>query len=708
MGKEVLLNLYRLDYNPESKTFTVLKPSYEIPKEKLNKVRWRVFLETGLPTFRRENEFWCAGKVKRGSIYIILSESEIIELKNTGEKSFEGFLNERECQELFRDYLTKTKVKENFLKDFYKEFRDRITVEGNKRKIAIIPEVNERVLKSDEGYFLLHVDFKFRILALETLQILLEKNNFNPIGMRVKPIGIDLVGRVKEVIKAAEKDEEFLKVCAQKSTHETSKNAWKELLENAELKQRAFLVVLDRGYIYPATMLKPVLAYEDLEEEEREEIVERVRIEPSARLKLIKHILGRYRSALGRYGWDISKNEEKAGGRIQFPNTVVDSRGFTEAIEKNLRGFLERCTPFTKKNSLDLEIISVAKDKDEKLGKKKTEFLKNLKYFLQNKGINLHIKKVHPILAETREKAKEGLIPVLSQIKDVDLVLVFLEEYPKIDPYKNFLLYDFVKQELLKRMIPSQVVLNKTLKKENLRFVLLNVAEQVLAKTGNIPYRLKEVEGEVDAFVGIDVSRITKDGKTVNTVAFTKVFNSKGELVRYYLTSYPAFGEKLTEKVINDVFSLLKKLGFGSGSKFVIHRDGRFFRDEVEAFLKFAGAYDYSLELVEIIKRNNPRFFSKERFIKGYFYKLADGSLILASYNQIYEGTHQPIRVRKVYGELPVEVLASQILSLTLMNYSSFQPIKLPATVHYSDKITKLMLRGIEPIRKEGNIMYWL
>lgn len=565
--------------------------------------------------------------------------------------------------------------------------------------------MNEKVLKSEEGYFLLHLDLKFRIQPFETLQTLLERNDFNPKRIRVKPIGIDFVGRVQDVFKAKEKGEEFFRLCMERSTHKSSKKAWEELLKNRELREKAFLVVLEKGYTYPATILKPVLTYENLEDEERNEVADIVRMEPGKRLNLIRYILRRYVKALRDYGWYISPEEERAKGKLNFKDTVLDAKGKNTKVITNLRKFLELCRPFVKKDVLSVEIISVSVYK--KLEWRKEEFLKELINFLKNKGIKLKIKGKSLILAQTREEAKEKLIPVINKIKDVDLVIVFLEEYPKVDPYKSFLLYDFVKRELLKKMIPSQVILNRTLKNENLKFVLLNVAEQVLAKTGNIPYKLKEIEGKVDAFVGIDISRITRDGKTVNAVAFTKIFNSKGELVRYYLTSYPAFGEKLTEKAIGDVFSLLEKLGFKKGSKIVVHRDGRLYRDEVAAFKKYGELYGYSLELLEIIKRNNPRFFSNEKFIKGYFYKLSEDSVILATYNQVYEGTHQPIKVRKVYGELPVEVLCSQILSLTLMNYSSFQPIKLPATVHYSDKITKLMLRGIEPIKKEGDIMYW-
>lgn len=143
----------------------------------------------------------------------------------------------------------------------------------------------------------------------------------------------------------------------------------------------------------------------------------------------------------------------------------------------------------------------------------------------------------------------------------------------------------------------------------------------------------------------------------------------------------------------------------------MIHRDGRFPSGEVESFINFSKVYRYNVELVEIIKSGNPRFFPEteaERKLKGYFLKLDENSVVLATYNNIFHGTHKPLKIRKVYGELSVEEHASYVLSLTLLNYASFQPVKLPATTHYSDRITGLLLRGIEPESKEGNIMYWL
>lgn len=70
--------------------------------------------------------------------------------------------------------------------------------------------------------------------------------------------------------------------------------------------------------------------------------------------------------------------------------------------------------------------------------------------------------------------------------------------------------------------------------------------------------------------------------------------------------------------------------------------------------------------------------------------------------------THQPVKIRIVKGKLPLEKHISYILSFTFLNYSSFKPIKLPATTYHTDKMARMALRGLKPAKTEGEEMFWL
>jgi len=48
------------------------------------------------------------------------------------------------------------------------------------------------------------------------------------------------------------------------------------------------------------------------------------------------------------------------------------------------------------------------------------------------------------------------------------------------------------------------------------------------------------------------------------------------------------------------------------------------------------------------------------------------------------------------------------VLALTYLHYGSLRPPRLPVTIHYSDKIAYLALRGIKPKNLEGDIPFWL
>lgn len=710
---ESFLNLYKITPQIKEKEFTRFDPAIPIEDRKtLNRVRYRLFREYNLPVIQRKGSFFVFGTVKDERVEIRLNEIEVFLLENKGTGKLEDFLNEEEVQEFIRDMAKAHEIHRKFAEDYVKNFNSK--VKGRLGEIVLIPYLIERVFRKNND-FLLMLDFKFRLILQKNFQKLLEEGkvndeNFNT--FKLKPRNQDFTSKVQEIKRAKDLGRAFVENMLLRSTEEITKKHWEKLLNDYEFFEKAFVVFLENGYAYPASMLHIVVDFETAENEVANEIVKRVRLTPENRLKTIREVLRKYIAVLKHWGLEISTKEEKAEGIIEFNDTLIDAQGRTTKIETNMQKFLKHLKPFVKNTNISTFVLAIDKMDDKQLNFNRKQFLEQLKEFLNSKGISLEVKGAKRIVAEKRIEALKELATLLEEVKDIELVIVFLEEYGRVDPYtEEVLLYDYIKRRLLERMIPSQIILNTTLRKEPARgweFILLNVAEQIMAKTGNIPYKINGgIEG-ADYFLGIDLSRITR-GKTVNVGAFTKIFAKDGTFLKYKLLSETAFGESVSKRAIQELFLTLREMKVKEGSRLVIHRDGWFQRDEVDNFIRFAKEFNYKLELVEVIKRQNPRIFPKEgKRIKGSYYKLNENTLILATYNNIYPGTHQPLRIRKVYGELPIETLASQVLSLTLMNYSSFQPIKLPATTHYADKITKLLLRDIKPAQKEGDIMYWL
>ena len=584
-------------------------------------------------------------------------------------------------------------------------------------KLLLYPYPFVKVYEDER--FLLQVDFKFHLTTEKNLQQLFEEGLINPQAVErnenflVRPKGFDRTAHITEVVKAVELKEDEIKNFFQISRQEGTKKIWEYLLGNKKYREKVFIVKLSNGYVYPALMVNPVLDFGNLEDI-TSEVLKVVKLPPKDRWKRIMEFTNMLSSALGDFNISLSPYGETVGekNRIRYHCELVDSAGNTFEVKKSILPFLQKCKPFVKKPVLKTKILIILDTKDEIYNQKRKEFLTELKKFLEKKGIELRFIKRIGVVASSREEAIKKLSKGMRQILegDPDLVIVFTPEYGKIkDLFRELTIYDYLKGKFLERGIASQFVLKKTLFQQKLEYVVYNVAEQIMGKTANVPYKLSQKLEGADVFIGIDISRIRKNsGGSVNEGAFTKIFFSDGSFLKYSLSSFPAMGEEVTLKAIQSLFLKLREEGIREGSTIVIHRDGNFKGKEVEIFTKLGEEFGYKLELVEVIKRNNPRFFGKDYRIKGLYYPLGDREAVVATYNNSFQYAHQPIRVKLVKGNLPLGVHISYLLSFTLLNYSSFNPVKLPATTYHTDKMAKMALRGLKPSKMEGEEMFWL
>jgi len=117
--------------------------------------------------------------------------------------------------------------------------------------------------------------------------------------------------------------------------------------------------------------------------------------------------------------------------------------------------------------------------------------------------------------------------------------------------------------------------------------------------------------------------------------------------------------------------------------------------------------------LVEVIKTGTPRLYGKsERGVqsplKGSAFRLSDTeAFLVSSLPPSPYGTPQPLRIR-TEPPFTIEKAIHSVLSLTLLHYGSLRPPRAPVTIHYSDKIAYLALRGIKPKELEGSVPFWL
>lgn len=149
------------------------------------------------------------------------------------------------------------------------------------------------------------------------------------------------------------------------------------------------------------------------------------------------------------------------------------------------------------------------------------------------------------------------------------------------------------------------------------------------------------------------------------------------------------------------------------GKRVVVHRDGYFRGGEREALHKWGRDIGASFHLVEVIKSGSPRIYGIDGGDavlpeKGMLLKVSETeALVVSSLPPFKDATPNPLHIR-TDGSLPLKSAIASVLVLTYLHYGSMRPPRLPVTIHYSDRIAYLALRGIKPKELEGTIPFWL
>ena len=138
--------------------------------------------------------------------------------------------------------------------------------------------------------------------------------------------------------------------------------------------------------------------------------------------------------------------------------------------------------------------------------------------------------------------------------------------------------------------------------KNNSRYYLHNIILGILGKTGGIPWVVKDMPGNVDCFVGLDVATIAKG---IHYPACSVVFDKYGRLLGFYKPAAPQQGEKITTRILQDIFDQVifaYEDRFGEMPKnIVIHRDG-FSNEDDEWYKNYFAAKGIMYNIIEVRK----------------------------------------------------------------------------------------------------------
>ncbi len=268
--------------------------------------------------------------------------------------------------------------------------------------------------------------------------------------------------------------------------------------------------------------------------------------------------------------------------------------------------------------------------------------------------------------------------------------------------------YYQAKRVLLEAGIPSQMVDSPTL--SNPDYKDLNLALNVVAKTGVTPWVLPESIPDADFFVGLSYTSNRGAAMDERVIGFANVFNQYGRW-EFYSGGNEAVPYNDREKHYEHlVAETMKKLNLGQSPTIYFHYSAKFSRSDRDAILRGArtirphGTYVF----VWINTHHPVRLFDERAETDG---SVARGRYVIGAGNQIYLSTTGYNQYRKTIGtpqalEINVYVepgadgarpaidhrsLARQVLGLTKLNWASTDSLcGEPITTKYAKDIAYL------------------
>lgn len=291
---------------------------------------------------------------------------------------------------------------------------------------------------------------------------------------------------------------------------------------------------------------------------------------------------------------------------------------------------------------------------------------------------------------------------------DIDGVLVVVPDPEWVgnqsdidDPYPEF------KRMFGQRKLPSQMVTYSNL--ENTRYNG-NIAAGLIAKTGGIPWRIHEVPGGADVFIGLDVTYDHDTGQHLGASA--NIVMADGTILASQSISLQQGETFEVDDIVGILKDLLRVYVDQEGhvpNHLIIHRDGQFYLDVEDLVKRLEAASEFfpQFDLVEIRKSGNPRIAE----YTGKTFEVANKGIAFAARNADHAyltttgkpelkpgnrlGTPRPIRVVKRHGSTDLGTLTKQVYWLSEAHVASIsRSTRLPITTYYADQCAEHARKG--------------
>jgi len=482
----------------------------------------------------------------------------------------------------------------------------------------------------------------------------------------------------------------------------------KEIIENASDDELVVKIQAGQNeYDYVVSALNVILTMGDLSKfgVDPRKASNALRIAPSLRHEIITEVSKVLKKdGITPYNSKTHPQLFLTAQQVNFePKLRFGNNQIRVSDEKSLMQNLQSAGVYRRSEQFNDKPISVGLI-DARVHPKQTSFSQQIKNMMKHLSFDVEFvghEKITNLSRFEFEKVINSLQP-----KNPNILLALLPDNAGDD--EEDWVYGRFKELTIGRDIPSQVIYESTLSNN---FAVGNVVLGILGKTGNIPFVLGAPLPFADLVVGIDVAREKKKKLlgSMNATAIARIYFNDGDFLKYAIHDAPMEGETIPAPVLRNLFPIDQF----TGKRVVIHRDGYFRGNEKPVLAEWAKSMEAKFYFVEILKTGAPRlYFEIGQTIgqppKGTIFKISDTeAFLVSSLPPFKNATPQPLQIRTDVS-LGITNAVHSVLALTLLHYGSIRQPRLPVTVHYSDKIGYLALRGIKPKSLEGDIPFWL
>ncbi|MGK7900971.1 MAG: Piwi domain-containing protein [Hormoscilla sp.] len=317
---------------------------------------------------------------------------------------------------------------------------------------------------------------------------------------------------------------------------------------------------------------------------------------------------------------------------------------------------------------------------------------------------------------------REQVMQICQDIKEAcNFVIAYVpqpgEEYftREVNPY------ELIKQEFLKRQLPSQMITKSTLKRGYNEYIGRNVILGINAKLGHLSWRLQDMPGKAQAFIGLDFGR-----KNLDTVPAAFLIDRTGRTIGWSTAKFPVYREAFDRIQFLDWLRNFVRLYYEHFKcklqHLVIHRDGDVRDAEMEAIsdLQKHVAGIEQVDVVEVIKSGtcraveyNPENPNKSSNPEdGYAWEYARNEAVILTTGSREtkvspKSAPRPLRIRKRMGDTDLLTLAEQVYWLSLMQVGTTQTVRLPITTYYADRAASRALKDLLPPGMQRDRRLW-